>query len=210
MARGDWFRNEEWTATVEAGFRTRLRLARDKAQPLRIQAEYLAERHPQASLGLLDEYLAIGERFDLAAAHVTKAHALMALGDPWGAVAAYEAALAREREFPNLRTRAWLELPWLVLEAGLLQAHPHALRVLDANWHLMKFPVDRYQAHGARALLWHGAGRTKEAAAEARLALAAAGETQSGFRSHPRIGLVTEADDRLGRDIAALAGSSPP
>jgi hypothetical protein len=48
MGRDDWFRNKKWDAATQAHFNEKLRRARDKAQPLRIQASYLENIDPKA------------------------------------------------------------------------------------------------------------------------------------------------------------------
>jgi hypothetical protein len=67
------------------------------------------------------------------------------------------------------------------------------------------FPVDRYRANGARALLLQEFGQLDEARIAAGLAIAAARETQSGFRYHQHLGLVRDTDDTFAERIAALA-----
>ena len=67
------------------------------------------------------------------------------------------------------------------------------------------FPIDRFRAHGARALLVHHFDRKDEARAEAELAMAAAQETESGFRHHPNLGLVQSTADEFSMQVAALA-----
>lgn len=206
MAADDWYRNRVWDADVEAGFRERLRRARDKAQYLRIQASCLARSHPKAALGLLDEYFALGEHFDIAQAHVDRAQALTALGDIEGAFSSCEAALERERMFPSSKTQAYLDFACLVVEAGVERLYARALDVLDSHRDRPVFPADRYRANGARALLLEQLGRLQEARAAAGLAMAAAGETESGFRHHRHLGLVQGTDEAFARRVAALAG----
>lgn len=205
MAADDWYRSEVWNSDVEAGFRQRLKRARDMSQYLRIQASCLAESYPDAALGLLDEYFALGEHFDFAQAHVDRARAFSASGDIEAALSSYEAALERERQFAPLKTQAYLDFACLVVEAGIGGLYDRALQILDAHRDRPIFPADRYRAHGARALILEQRGHLEEARAAANLAMEAACETRSGFAHHPHLGLVEGIDDGFGRRVAALA-----
>ena len=98
MARDDWFRHTDWNAEIEAAFFEKLRRARDKKQYLRIQASTIAGRKPEVALRLLEEYFGLGDHFDQAQAHADRASACLALGDIEHAIAALEAALAREEQ----------------------------------------------------------------------------------------------------------------
>jgi hypothetical protein len=100
MRRDDWFRNKKWDAATEAHFNEKLRRARDKAQPLRIQAGYLVNAVPKAALALLGRYLALGDHFDIAQAFLDQAEAHLTLGAQEEALRSLENALQREREFP--------------------------------------------------------------------------------------------------------------
>lgn len=204
VARDDWYRNKTWSAEIEVEFQQRLRRTRDKSQRLRIQASYLAENHPRVALSLLDQYFTLGDHFDMAQAYVDKARALLALGELDGALACYEAALERERQFTSLTTRAYLDFACLVVEARIERLYPRALEVLDAYPERPIFPVDRYRANGARALLLEYFGKMREARAAAGLAMAAAGETKSGLRYHQHLGLVKDTEDAFAQRIAAL------
>lgn len=205
MGKQDWFRNKVWNPAIEVDFQQRLRRARNKSQYLRVQAYYLAESYPQVTLDLLDQYFALGDRTDLALALVHKARAHYALGDVNAAISSYEEALERERQFPHVKTHAYLEFVRLVIKVRAAHLYPRALEVLDFNRGLPMFPVDRYLANGARALLLHESGRTDEARSAADLAMAAAQEVESGFRYHKNLGLVENTDDEFGLRIAALA-----
>jgi len=209
VGKTDWYRNESWSAEIEAAFAARLRRARDKAQYLRIQASYLTQSHPTAALDLLDRYFRLGPHFDTAQAHVDCAAAHLALGNVDGAVASYEAALEREQIFPQSKTNAYLAYAVLVATRKLSDLYARVLDILDAGQDRLTFPKDRYLAYGARALIWHAQARTADAAASARQALAAAAETQSGFRYHPQVGLVERTDDVFGRHLEAIARERP-
>ncbi len=205
MARDDWFRNTIWNAEVEAAFMQRLRRARDKFQPLRIQAHYLEDKYPKVALDLLEKYFALGEHFDNAAAHVGRAHALTALGETDKALMSYEAALERERQRPSVRTGAYLDFGYLVVKAGVESSYARALEVLESYKSEPAFPIERYLAHGIRAiLLWHF-GRRHEARSDAALALKAVKENHSGFRHHPNLGLVENVDDWFFKRVSELA-----
>jgi tetratricopeptide (TPR) repeat protein len=206
LARDDWFRNADWNAEIEEAFGKRLRRARDKSQYLRIQASCLAETYPTVALCLLEQYFGLGEHFDIAQAYGDKARALIALKDCDGALASYEAALERERQYPKLKTHAYLDYPCFVAEAKLESMYARALEVLTTNRDRPMFPIDRFRAHGARALLLYHLEGEEEARADARLAMAAAQEAKSGFRYHQGVGLVRSTDDEFATRVAALAG----
>ncbi len=205
MAKDDWFRNETWNDAIEAEFQQKLKRARDKSQYLRIQASYLAGTFPEVALRLLDQYFLLGDHFDMAQAYVDKARALLSLDNVEEALVSYEAALAREQAYPNLKTGAYLDYVSLILAEKRVSLYPAALDVLNRNNDRLIFPIDRFRANGARALILQQMGASTEARDAARLAVAATAETKSGFRFHPKIGLVKDRDSDFARQIAALA-----
>ena len=125
MGRSDWYRNVEWNSQIEAHFFAKLDRARDQAQYLKLQAGILANRQPRVAIRLLDHYFALKSRsgnekasfharfFD-AAAYTHQAEAHLALGEEQLAIEALERAIAREAEFPKLRTGAGLTLAFLI------------------------------------------------------------------------------------------------
>ena len=127
------------------------------------------------------------------------------MGNVEAALSSYEAALERERQFAPLKTQAYLDFACLVVEAGVSRLYGRALQILDAHRDRPIFPVDRYRANGARALMLEQLGHVQEARAAAALAMEAALETRSGFTRHPHLGLAQDVDDAFGRRVAALA-----
>lgn len=202
MSRDSWFRNTDWNDAIAAAFDEELKRARDKNQYLRIQAGTLAPTHPQVALSLLDRYFALGENFDMAQAHVDRATAHLALGDLESAFVSYEAALARERVHPNLRTNAYLDLPYLIAINEASDRFEQALLLLSDSVDQLMFPVDRFKHHAARAIILASTDRGL-ATQEAKLALEAAASDHSGFRYHPKIGLVS---DRHAPALSKLRG----
>ena len=155
---------------------------------------------------LVDDGSLDGSR-DHAQAYVDRATALKALGRTEEAADAYEAALAREAEFPNLKTQAYLALPVLVATEGLLSRFDRAITILDEQADRLMFPVDHFLWHAARALIVVSRGDRTGAGPHARAALEAASKDHSGFRYHPSVGLVTEKHRGLLKDIAALGAA---
>lgn len=203
----DWFRNEDWNAAIAGRFEEKLRRARRKEQYLRIQACTLASSHPEVAIQLLARYFLLPDKFDHAQAYVDRATALKALGRIEEAADAYEAALVREVEFPNLKTQAYLELPALVATEGLHSRFDRAIAILDEQAKRLMFPVDHFLWHGARALILASRGDRNGAAPHARAALEASSKDHSGFRYHPSVGLVTERHRALLTDVAAVGAS---
>lgn len=197
----DWFRNTTWNEAVERSFNENLQRARRKEPYLRIQACTLARSHPEVALKLLDRYFSLKDDFDHAQAHVDRATALVALGRIREAVESYDAALAREVEFPNLQTQAYLDLPYLIATRGIREKYGYAMQLLEKHRETLKarlmFPVDRFRWHAAHALIASAGHDAVAAKAHAQAALDAAALDHSGFRYHPTIGLVTEQYDGL-------------
>lgn len=205
MGRDDWFRSDTWDSATEARFFTNLHRAKDKQQPLRIQANYLATHHPRAALALLDQYFAFGDHFDKAQAFLDQAEAYCTLGDLDKAVQSLRNALQREREFPNVRTQAWSRYALLVAENRLTPLYDDALRVLRENpLRSDSFPVDGFRWNAACALIAHAQGLTKDAAERAINAMRFADMSNSGFRYHPNTGLVGKQEEKLMDEMRRL------
>ena len=190
MTSKDWYRNSDWNPEIEAGFFEKLRRARDKAQYLRIQASSLASSHPTVALNLLDQYFALGDKFDYAQAYVDQAKAYLAMGEVEKAIDGYEAALAREAEFPNLQTQAKIELLFLIALHDIERLYDRALQLLDLAESGLMFPVDHFRWHTAKAFINSAQGHKVDAMLSACEALAWAEKNHSGFRYHPTIGIV--------------------
>jgi len=205
VGQRDWFRNTSWTPGIEDAFFEKLARAKDKSQYLRIQASTLASSSPEIALRLLDQYLALGEHFDMAQAHVDRATAYLCLGQVASAILAYETALAREESYPQLKTQARLELPFLIAERRLSQHYDRAISFLEAHKNKLMSPLDRFRWHCALALIRSEQGERRTAQGAAREALAAASETKSGFRYHQHVGLVENIDEALRQRLRELA-----
>lgn len=197
MARDSWFRNEEWNSAIEDAFYAKLRRARDKSQYLRIQACVLAKKEPSVALRLLEEYFAQTNQFDRAQAFVDAASAYLALGEVGKAVAAYESALAHEKERPAVKTQAYLDLPFLIATQQLVARYEQAMELLEEHKSRLTFPVDVFRWHAAYALMASDVEKPAIARDHARSAIEAASRDHSGFRYHPSLGLVANRYDEI-------------
>lgn len=205
MGRNEWFRNKTWDATTEAHFFEKLRRAKDKAQPLRIQASYLVNTNPTAALGLLDKYFALGDHFDMAQAFLDLAEAHLSLGAQEEALRSLQNALQREREFPNLKTQAWSRYALLVAERRLDHLYDSALQVLRENpLQSHSFPIDGFRWNAAFALIADAQGLGDHGGEGATKALQFAEMMHSGFRYHPDVGLVGSDYDSLKEELRRL------
>jgi tetratricopeptide (TPR) repeat protein len=142
------------------------------------------------ALRLLDEYFKFDNKFDHAQAHVDRATAYLAMGNLDGAIQSYEDALAREQEFPNLQTQAYLNLPFLIASHEVDRLYDRALKLLDSYRSRLMFPVDHFRWNSAMALILFDRGDASAAKTAACEALGWAEKTHSDFRYPPKVGLV--------------------
>jgi hypothetical protein len=204
MARYDWYTNKDWNSDIENAFFTKLGRAKNKAQYLRIQASILAKSRPETALRLLDEYFALGDRFDRPQAHLDRATAFVSLGE----VERDEAALGVETQRPNVRTQATFDLPLLIAEYKVEAQYARALAILQQSASNIVWHADRFRWHAAQALIGQALGKSSEAREHARTALDAAYYANSGMRYHPSVGLVGNQHDRIRRELEGIVESS--
>jgi tetratricopeptide (TPR) repeat protein len=203
----DWYRNTTWDPSIERDFRARLGRARAASRPqyLLLQAGALEQAHPTVTLELLSHYFALPMERPDPAAHVVRARALLALERVDDAIASYEAALAREREFPNILTQAYLELPCLIAERHLRARYDRAVEVLGEHQDRPTFPIEHFRWNAVNAVLLAERGAADAARSFAQRALEAAEARHSGFQHHPSLGLVGEESADLIRRLRVLA-----
>ena len=211
MRRENWYRNTLWSAETERKFRAKL--ARSKSgrpQYLRIQAGYLAREYPEVSLALIDEFLTLGDHFDLPTARCIQADAFVSLGRVSDAVAALKLALEWEAEHPRMLSTASMDYPLIVAKYRIVDEYDDALMVLVDRFKPLdfSFPATRYRWNGCQALIRAELGQIDDARHFAALALVAASETQSPFRYHRTVGLVSQTSDEFGLRVKRIARPS--
>ena len=211
MGREDWYRNREWSAATEAAFRKKLSRSRSsRAQYIRIQASYLAKDYPHAALGLIEEYFATGDEFDVPMAFCAQAESYCSLGKNEEAIAAYKQALSWEQTRPGHVSPARTFYPKMVAEKRTSSEYDYALDILKNRFQLtdLQFPLERYYWNGSNALIASELGHHSQAREFAERALRAAEETGSPFRHHRSVGIVRDTSDEFGTRIKSLARPS--
>lgn len=213
MADDDWYRRNTWTDSDRAEFDDRLTRARKSNRPqyLRIQAFHLANaEHHEAALELLDRYFDLVESdIDLAQAWLQRAVSLAALQQVFAAIDAYRKSLESERSRPNVKTTAWLDYPWFLVERQLVDYYEEASIVLDEFYSdaRLSLPIQLYRYSAVKALLTDCRGDHVAASVFARDALEASQAAHSGFRYHPDIGLVKNTNPEIQTRLIELAGT---
>jgi tetratricopeptide (TPR) repeat protein len=215
----EWYRKSSWSEADKADFFAHLKRSRSafhKAQYLRIQAGHLqmisTPESSRAALQLLDKVLAeFPEQItEFAATCYQKAECLETLGDFAGAVEAYRNALEFERRYSNsTRTLAWLDFGCFAVRTRMKKIYDEVLAVLDEFKGRLMFPFERYKYFGILAMISEAWGDSATARDFARKALTAAAVTDSGFRYHPTVGLVSakEKDAEIHRALEKLASA---
>jgi tetratricopeptide (TPR) repeat protein len=214
MSKTEWFRRSTWSDADREDFNARLKRSRgasSKAQYLRLQALHLAEAgHHAGAIELLDRLLAeFPDSIDTAQAHAQKAESLAKLGQPEAVIGEYRAALQRERDFPNVRTNAWLDFAWFVVEKEMTALYDEVARDLEKfrDEGGLKFPAIEYRYATLQALLADARGEKTRAREFAQQALAEAAKDHSGLRYHATVGLVGSERNTFANRLRTLAGS---
>ena len=214
MSKTDWFRRTTWTNADREDFNARLNRSRgagNKARYLRIQAGHLADAGEHAAaIELLDRlFTEFPQRIELAQAHVQSAESMANLGQIEAAIEEYRSALQAERDFPNVRTNAWLDFGWLVVERNLTEYYDEVSQVLQEFREEggLKFPTIEYRYAAIQALLADHRGEKARAEVFAQQALAEASRDHSGLQYHPTVGLVGSERNTFANRLRTLAGS---
>lgn len=183
----------------------------NKAQYLRIQAGHLADAgNHAAAIELLDRLFAeFPERIELAQAHAQRAESLAILGQIQAVIEEYRAALQTERDVPNVRTNAWLEFGWFVVERQLTDYYGEVSQVLQEFYEegSLKFPAIEFRYTAIQALLADHRGDKVRARYFAQKALAEAAKGHSGVLYHPAVGLVGSELNAFAIRLRTLADS---
>ena len=219
MAQNDWYRRTTWTEADQEAFFARMnrsRSAYNKDQYLRIQALYLQQvgtnEMLRAALELLDSLFEQSpDSFELASAYLQKAECLLALENETGAIEHFRKALKKEEERPGIQTTAGLELSWMIAERGLSHLYDEALEVVLAYAERKPgpiFPHQLYVVNAIRAVITDERGDQKIASELAQRALNAASQTHSGFRYHPKVGLVQNTDNPIHSRLLEIVGGA--
>ena len=214
MNKTEWFRRNTWTDADRNDFNSRLGRSRGgsrKAQYLRLQALHLAQAGLHlAAIELLDRLFAeFPDKVQLALAHAQKAESLAKIGQPDAAIDEYRECLQTERDFPNVRTNAWLDFCWLVLEMHRTFLYDEVRKVVEEfrNEGGLKFPAIEYRYAVIQAMLAEARGEISRAREFAQQALVQAEKNHSGLRYHPTVGLVGTESNAFAERLRILAAS---
>src|ERR1043166_6834050 len=160
MGKVEWFRRTTWTDHDRDEFNARLKRSRgagNKSQYLRIQACHLADAGLHvAAIELLDRWLTeFPQKIQIASAHLQKAESLAGLGQIEPAIFEFRAALQAERDFPNVRTQAWLSFGSFAVERQLTHLYYEVSDVLrefrDESG--LTFPIIEYKYAAINAII---------------------------------------------------------
>ena len=199
--KDDWYRRTTWDSDDQEAFFARLKRSRGQfhiAQYLRIQAIYLQDEYPENALQLLRM---IREEFpepsELASTYLQTAQCLVAVGKKGESIEWFRKVLDQEETHKGVQTQGYLDYPIFIVTEEKKDLYSEAKQILLKYVGRLMFPVDRYRWNMAMALIeWEEQNNTK-AADHAKEALLASKIGNSGFRYHPKVGLVKKQDRRI-------------
>ncbi len=182
MPPQQWYQNSAWDAETEKAFLARLTGEREhRDQYLALQALSLAPNHPQAALRLASLYFDTRtDDLEDVSALLARARAYRVVGPLERCIESYKAVIRRELTFPDRRTDAFVELPYLVALSGAEADYAYAVRVLDEGLERVLSGAQRFQWNAAYALIALARGNRSAASGYARVALEAADLDDAG------------------------------
>jgi tetratricopeptide (TPR) repeat protein len=140
----------------------------------------------------------------LAQTYLQKAHCLIALGRSEEAIPWFRKVLEQEEASPSAKTQGYLDFPTFIVANERQGLYSEADQILRNHADRLMFPVDHYRWNSALAIISENDGNLVSACEFASRALEAAGQGHSGFRYHPKVGLVQKQDERIQRQLVEL------
>ncbi len=156
----DWYRNEEWDDEIERAFFAKLKRARSQRdQYLAIQAVVLADSQPEVTIRLAQHYFETRTgRFNDSRVLAAQGNAYRTLGKVDDALASYQAALARQREFPSSVAVSGTSVAYYIATEGIDDQYGFALSLLEDDSGGSIWPVSVFRWNAAKALILSASG----------------------------------------------------
>lgn len=203
----DWFRRKSWSKADESEFFEKLGRARKsgRSQYLKIQGIELLETKDVSLLTAAESLLrqVLQDYPDDLLERAPTLHALAELeimrGDRGQALRYLEQALETERQFPQVKTQAYLDYSEQVVKQRLLDRYAVVGSLLKERAEMLMFPIEKYKAYSILSIIASFQGNEELAHQYAELAEKYATAQVSGFRYHQSLGIVERRDDELDR-----------
>lgn len=201
MGREDWYRNTSWSEDTKRSFFERLNRSRSvdsRSQYLRIQAGYLAEGVPQAAEELLSLLI---EKYpnptQLASAYEQLAELALARKDEAKAIEWFRKVMRQQEAVPNILTTAHHRFAVLVVMEKKTHLYGEVHELLLKYGRSDHFPIDSFLSNGCLGIIkWH-MGEEVLAQNYCRKALESMRMTETQFRYHRKVGLVTSPEKKF-------------
>ena len=215
MSSTDWYTRETWNQEFAVEFWQKISRKRDprmKAQLIRIQAAHLEKANLiDDALSLLDVILnEYPESFDISQVYHQLGECYVKKDKIEDAIDALKKSIAIENEKPNYQTGSWLTFAVLITEHKLTKYYPDFTALIERMTTRpggiearTRFPLEQYYFYGTLSNIEKHNGNIENSKKYAELALAASEKTESGFRYHPKLGLVQEKNTPFHSSLVA-------